>query len=368
MSGDSLGTLFKIHCFGESHGEMIGTCIEGCPPGIPIDTNSLQQFISKRSPGNENSYSSPRQESDHIEIVSGILKGKTLGSPICVIVKNTDTKSNDYENLKDVYRPGHGDFSYFHKYGIRDHRGGGRSSGRITVSHMISGGIAKQILNQFFPNLEAISYTDSILDLQCPTLPENVTRESIEKSILKCPDVEISKKMELKLANLAKIGDTAGGTVRCIIKEVPSGLGEPIFDKLHADLGKACLGINSCKSFEIGDGFHGCNEKGSQQNDLFSKTNDGTIITTTNHCGGILAGISNGMPIIFRAGFKPISSIKIPQITLNYSKSTEIVKIHGRHDTCHIPRIVPIVEAVSYIVICDHFLRNRGQNGGYVQS
>jgi chorismate synthase len=350
MAGNSYGTIFKITTFGESHGDALGGIIDGCPPGITIDLDAIQQEMNRRKPG-QSAIVSQRKESDEVQLLSGIFEGKTTGTPIGFIIPNTNQKSDDYSHIKDNYRPSHADYVYEKKYGIRDYRGGGRSSARETASRVVAGAIAKQIM----PEIKINAFVSSVGTIFIDKPYQDLDFSKTEATIVRCPDEATAEKMEAYIREIRKAGDTVGGTVTCVIQNVPVGLGEPVFDKLHAELGKAMLSINAVKGFEFGSGFCGAQMKGSEHNDLHN--NDGT--TKTNLSGGIQGGISNGMDIYFRVAFKPVATIMQEQETLNNQGDLELSQGKGRHDPCVVPRAVPIVEAMAAIVLADFFLLNK---------
>ncbi|WGH25677.1 MAG: chorismate synthase [Candidatus Shikimatogenerans bostrichidophilus] len=350
MPGNTFGNIFKLTTFGESHGKAIGGIIDGCPSGIKIDKKKINYELNRRKPG-QSEIVSPRQEKDKVEILSGIYNKKTTGTPIGFIVYNKDTKSKDYKNIKNIYRPSHADFTYYKKYKIRDYRGGGRSSARETVCRVIAGSIAKQILN----NINIYAYVSSINDIKIKNTYDKIKVKNIEKNIIRCPDKNVAIEMINLIKKIQKKGDTIGGVITCVIKNTPIGLGEPIFNKLHAELGKAMLSINAVKGFEYGSGFKCTKMKGSEHNDVYIKDNK----TKTNYSGGIQGGISNGMDIYFNVAFKPVSTIKKTQYSLNKKNEKVKFKIKGRHDPCVLPRAVPIVEAMTALVILDYFLLNK---------
>ena len=354
MAGNSLGILFKLTTFGESHGKAIGGIIDGCPAGLELDLEAIQLELDRRKPG-QSDLTTQRKESDSVEFLSGIFEGTTTGTPIAFTIPNADQRSKDYGNLKDVYRPSHADYAYEVKYGIRDHRGGGRSSARETACRVVAGAIAKQILLK--QGVEIRSYVSAIglVDVQKShaeldfSVPENEVR---------CPDSEAATAMRSAIEEARDEGETLGGVITGVALNVPAGLGEPVFDKLHAELGKAMLGINAVKGFEIGSGFAAAKMKGSEHNDTFELV-DGKPTTTTNFSGGIQGGISNGMDIVFRVAFKPVASISKKQQTITKDGEETELEIKGRHDPCVVPRAVPIVEAMTALVLADFHLRNR---------
>lgn len=350
MAGNSFGKLFTLTTFGESHGPAIGGIIDGCPAGITLDMKAIESEMSRRKPG-QSEIVTQRKEPDTVEFLSGIFEGQTTGTPIGFQIKNTDQKSKDYSHIKDVYRPSHADYTYEKKYGVRDYRGGGRSSARETACRVVAGAVAKQILAGVTIN----AYTSSVGDLFLDKPYQDLDFSKIESNDVRCPDEVIANQMIEKIKAIRKQGDTIGGTVTCVIQNVPVGLGEPVFDKLHAELGKAMLSINAVKGFEYGSGFCGARMKGSEHNDQFNA--DGT--TKTNLSGGIQGGISNGMDIYFRVAFKPVATIIQKQNTLDTHGNIVEMQGKGRHDPCVVPRAVPIVEAMAALVLADFWLLNK---------
>jgi len=350
MAGNSFGTIFKLTTFGESHGEALGGIIDGCPPGITIDFDTIQLEMDRRKPG-QSAIVTQRKEADEVQFLSGIFEGKTTGTPIGFIIPNTNQKSADYSQIKDTYRPSHADFVYEKKYGIRDYRGGGRSSARETASRVVAGAIAKQILS----NIKINAFVSSVGEIFVDKPYQELDFSKIESNPVRCPDEATALKMEEHIKEIRKQGDTVGGTVTCVIQNVPIGLGEPVFDKLHAELGKAMLSINAVKGFEYGSGFCGARMKGSEHNDLYNS--DGT--TQSNLSGGIQGGISNGMDIYFRVAFKPVATIMQKQESLDNQGNLIELQGKGRHDPCVVPRAVPIVEAMAALVIADFYLLNK---------
>ncbi len=350
MAGNTFGTIFKLITFGESHGEAIGGIIDGCPSGIELDIEAVQADLDKRRPG-QSAIVTQRKEPDKVEFYSGIFEGKTTGTPIGFAIHNTNQKSKDYSHIKDSYRPSHADFVYDKKYGFRDYRGGGRSSARETACRVVAGAIAKQFLktitfNAFVSQVGEISLRESYQDLDFSLTETNPVR---------CPDPDTAKKMEDYIKSIRKQGDTIGGVISCVIQNVPIGLGEPVFDKLHAQLGKAMLSINAVKGFEYGSGFAGVSMKGSEHNDKFNP--DGS--TQTNYSGGVQGGISNGMDIYFRVAFKPVATLLQGYETIDKDGNKVKAQGKGRHDPCVVPRAVPIVEAMAALVLADFTLINR---------
>ncbi|MCB0445912.1 MAG: chorismate synthase [Gelidibacter sp.] len=350
MAGNSFGNLFKLSTFGESHGDAIGGVIDGCPAGIMLDFEAIQKEMNRRKPG-QSELVTQRKEPDDVQFLSGIFEGKTTGTPIGFIIENTNQKSKDYSHIKDVYRPSHADFTYQKKYGIRDYRGGGRSSARETACRVVAGAIAKQVIKDIKIN----AYTSSVGDLFLEKPYQDLDFSKIENNPVRCPDDFVANQMIEKIKAIKKEGDTIGGTVTCVIQNVPIGLGEPVFDKLHAELGKAMLSINAVKGFEYGSGFCGAKMKGSDHNDQFNT--DGTTIT--NLSGGIQGGISNGMDIYFRVAFKPVATIIQKQNTLDNQGNIVEMQGKGRHDPCVVPRAIPIVEAMAALVLTDFWLLNK---------
>jgi len=355
MRGNSFGRAFKVTTFGESHGPMIGVVIDGCPAGLKMDIEFVQEQLARRKPG-QSRITTQRKESDEVMFVSGIFEGKTTGTPIAAIIMNEDARSKDYAEMSDKYRPSHADFTLDAKFGHRDPRGGGRSSARETAARVVAGGVAQLLLG--LQRIRIHAYVSQVGPIVLEKSPEQIHFHRIEKNIVRCPDAATAKKMETFIDETRKRGDTVGGVVTCVVRGCPAGLGEPVFDKLHADLGKAMLSINAVKGFEIGSGFGSVAMHGSAHNDLFAKSS-GKVVTTTNHSGGIQGGISNGMDIYFRVAFKPVATIMKAQTTVNRKGNADVIHGKGRHDPCVVPRAVPIVEAMTAIVLADHWLRNR---------
>lgn len=347
MAGNSFGKNFSLMTFGESHGEALGGIIDGCPAGITLDFDAIRNEMQRRKPG-QSYIVTQRKEEDEVQFLSGIFEGKTTGTPIGFIIPNTNQKSHDYSDIKDTYRPSHADYVYDKKYGIRDYRGGGRSSARETASRVVAGAIAKQVI----PNIKIHAYVSSVGEITIDKLYSELDFSKIENNAVRCPDMDMALKMENYIKEIKKQGDTVGGVITCVVQNVPIGLGEPVFDKLHAELGKAMLSINAVKGFEFGSGFEGAKMKGSEHNDLFNE--DGT--TKTNLSGGIQGGISNGMDIYFKVAFKPVATLIQKQDVL--TKDGKIINLQGkgRHDPCVVPRAVPIVEAMTALVMVDHYL------------
>ncbi len=350
MAGNSIGTIFKLTTFGESHGEALGGIIDGCPAGIELDFDAIQNEMQRRKPG-QSAIVTQRKEEDEVKFLSGIFEGKTTGTPIGFIIENTNQKSDDYSHIKYTYRPSHADYVYEKKYGIRDYRGGGRSSARETVSRVVAGAIAKQVI----PDVKINAFVSSVGEIFIDKPYQELDFSLTETNAVRCPDVVTAQKMEEHIKEIKKQGDTIGGTITCVIQNVPIGLGEPVFDKLHAELGKAMLSINAVHGFEYGSGFCGARMKGSEHNDLFNE--DGT--TKTNLSGGIQGGISNGMDIYFRIAFKPVATLLQQQEVLTNENKLIIQQGKGRHDACVVPRAVPIVEVLAALVIADYYLLNK---------
>jgi len=352
---NTFGQIFKLTSFGESHGKAIGGIIDGCPAGLEIDLDFIQSELDRRKPG-QSKITTQRDESDQVEFLSGIFEGKTQGTPIGFIVRNKDQHSGDYNDLKDVFRPSHADYTYIQKYGTRDHRGGGRSSARETIARVVGGAIAKLLLKKAGVQINAFVSRVGEINLDKPY--QELDLSKTESTIVRCPDQETAEKMIARIEEAGHNHDTVGGVITGVAAGVPAGWGEPVFNKLHADLGFAMLGINAVKGFEYGSGFEGTKLSGSLHNDVFIKTEDG-IRTKTNHSGGIQGGISNGEDIYFRVAFKPIATLLKEQQTVDKSSNEVTINPKGRHDPCVLPRAVPIVEAMAAMVLADHFLLNR---------
>ncbi len=358
MAGNTFGQLFKISTFGESHGQAIGVIIDGCPARLPIDMEFIQSELDKRKPG-QSKITTQRKESDTVQILSGIFEGKSTGTPIALLIPNEDHRSKDYEHNKNVYRPSHADYTYDAKYGIRDHRGGGRSSARETAARVAAGAIAKLLLNHY--GIQIFAHVSAVGTINAPNLKSGSIDELLalrEDNMVRCADPATAKQMIGCIEVIKKDGDTIGGKISCIIQNCPAGLGEPVFDKLHADLGKAMLSINAVHGFEYGSGFSGSEMKGSEHNDIFLATGAAPK-TLTNFSGGIQGGISNGMEINFTVAFKPVATIMHNQQTVNAEGEAAEIKGKGRHDPCVVPRAVVIVEAMAALVLADQLLRNK---------
>lgn len=355
MGGNIFGHGLKISTYGESHGVAVGVVIDGCPAGVKVDIEAIQRDLSRRKPG-QSSIVTQRQEQDEVLIQSGVFEGLSTGTPISLVVNNKDQKSKDYDHIKDKYRPSHADYTYDEKYGIRDYRGGGRSSARETIARVAAGAIAKEILSSI--GVTVYAYVTQVGHIKVTRSINELTYDHIEENIVRCPDPAIAAEMETYIKEIKKDGDTVGGLITCDILNTPVGLGQPVFDKLHADLGKAMLSINAVKGFEYGSGFECVTMRGSEHNDIF-ENNDGSIITHSNNSGGVQGGISNGMPINMRIAFKPVATLMRDQSSIDSEGKSATVSGKGRHDPCVVPRAVPIVEAMAALVIADHYLMAR---------
>jgi chorismate synthase len=361
MGGNTFGQIFRVTTFGESHGGAVGCVIDGCPSKIKLSSSDIETDLKRRATG-QSDITSARKEEDAVHIVSGTFQGETLGTPICMLVYNKDQKAQDYIYLKDKYRPSHADYTYDKKYGIRAWAGGGRASARETTARVMAGALAKKILKAEL-GIEILAFVSNVKDITSNVDLNTVTFEQIEKNITRCPDDEASNKMEELILKMKEEGNSVGGVVTCVARNVPAGLGEPVFDKLEADLAKAMLSIPATKGFEIGSGFAGTYLTGEEHNDAFYSDEKGKIRTKTNNSGGIQGGISNGENIIIKVAFKPTSTINKPQETVNtMGENIKIENINGRHDPCVTPRAVPIVEAMMAITLVDHYLRQFVQN------
>lgn len=349
--GNTFGAILKLTTFGESHGVAIGGILEGVPAGFELDLDKIQYELDRRKPG-QSAITTQRKESDTVQFLSGIFEGKTLGTPIGFVIQNQDCKSKDYSHLKENYRPSHADFTTQEKYGIRDYRGGGRASARETVCRVVAGAIAKQILEN--QGIRINAYVSAVGNISTDKSWQELDFSNIEKNKVRCPDLDRAKEMEDHILEIKKQGDTIGGIVTGVIENLPTGLGEPVFDKLHAQLGKGMLSINAVKGFEYGSGFHSATMKGSEHNDVFEKT-DGKITTQSNNSGGIQGGISNGMPVEFKVAFKPVATLMQKQNSLNERGEKVELDFKGRHDPCVVPRAVPIVEAMAALTVLDFF-------------
>lgn len=358
MGGNSFGKIFCLTSFGESHGSAIGGIVDGCPPGFEIDSTFIQNQLSRRRPG-QSEISTKRNETDQVEFLSGIFDGKSTGTPIGFLIRNQDQKSSDYNALKDIYRPSHADFTYQAKYGIRDHRGGGRASARETIARVVAGSIAELVLKSL--EVQIVAWVSRVGNIEMKNSHGPYSRQEVDQNLVRCPDSVSTQLMEKAIELARDEGDSLGGIITCRIDGVPAGWGEPVFDKLHADLGKAMLSINAVKGFSIGSGFEAVSMKGSEHNDEFIATDSG-ISTKTNYSGGIQGGISNGQPIWFQVAFKPVASISKSQETVDSDGNMQSLQIQGRHDPCVVPRAVPIVESMAALVLIDHWLRTKAIN------
>lgn len=357
--GNSFGHLFRVTTFGESHGGGVGVVIDGCPPQLEISAAEIQQELDRRRPG-QSKITTPRKETDTGEIVSGVFEGKTLGTPITILVRNKDTRPQDYNEMQQKYRPSHADATYDAKYGIRNWQGGGRSSARETIGRVAAGAIAKKILSQV-AGVEIVGYVKRIKDLESLVDTNTVTLEQVESNIVRCPDLGCAQRMIELIEEIGRSGDSIGGVVECVARNVPKGLGEPVFDKLEADLAKGVMSLPASKGFEIGSGFAGTLLTGSQHNDEFYTDATGAVRTVTNRSGGIQGGIANGENIILRVAFKPTATIRKEQRTVTNLGEETMLAAKGRHDPCVLPRAVPMVEAMVALVLCDHLLRHQAQ-------
>ena len=354
---NTFGKLFTLTTFGESHGVAVGGVVDGMPPGIPIDIDFIQQELARRRPG-QSRITTDRKELDQVELLSGVFEGKSTGTPIGFIVRNRNQQSKDYDSIANLFRPSHADYTYYNKYGIRDYRGGGRASARITLSRVVAGALAKLVLKQ--KGISITAYTSQVGNITLDKDYQKYDFSLIESNPVRCPEPKKAKEMEALIAEMKREGDTIGGVITCVIKGCPAGLGEPEFDKLHAQLGAAILSINAVKGFEYGEGFASASYRGSQQNDVFIPSSDKQkthgIKAKTNHSGGIQGGISNGEDIYFRVAFKPVATLLMEQETVNKEGEATKIDVHGRHDPCVLPRAVPIVEAMAAMTILDALL------------
>jgi chorismate synthase len=355
------GQLFRISTWGESHGGGVGVVVDGCPPRLALSAADLQRDLDRRRPG-QSEIVTPRKEADHCEILSGVFEGKTLGTPIAVLVRNQDQRPDAYREMETAYRPSHADFTYDAKYGIRNWQGGGRASARETIGRVAAAAIAKKVIAQFAPALEIVAYVKSIHDLVAEVDPATVTLEQVEANIVRCPEAAAAARMIERIKEVRSQGDSIGGVIECVVRGCPPGLGEPVFDKLEADLAKAMLSLPATKGFEIGSGFASTRMKGSEHNDVF-EMHAGRVATATNRSGGIQGGISNGELIFFRIAFKPTATLLRPQQTVSNTGEAIELSARGRHDACVLPRAVPMVEAMTALVLVDHLLRQKAQNG-----
>lgn len=355
---NTFGNLFSVTTFGESHGPAIGGVIDGMPSGIEVDMEFIQTQLNRRRPG-QNPLTTARKEPDKVELLSGVFEGKTTGCPIGFVIQNTNQHSHDYENLRHVFRPSHADYTYTMKYGLRDHRGGGRSSARETACRVVAGALAMLALQQKGISIQAYTQQIGHIALEGDHTQHNLSLA--EQNEVRCPNADIAEKMAQLISEVKAEGDTVGGVIACVVKGCPAGLGEPVFGKLHAALGAAMLGINAAKGFEYGNGFDSASMRGSQQNDVFIPSKSGGITTRTNHSGGIQGGISNGQDIYFRVAFKPVATLLQTQETVNSKGESTTITAHGRHDACVVPRAVPIVEAMTAITLLDYYLMQFGK-------
>jgi chorismate synthase len=355
--GNTFGQLFRITTFGESHGGGIGVVIDGCPPKIDISEAEIQRELDRRRPG-QSKITTQRQEEDRCEILSGIFEGKTLGTPIGILVRNKDARPQDYAAIKGKFRPSHADFTYEAKYGIRNWQGGGRASARETIGRVAAAAVARRVLQAFYPKIDIVAYVAQIHELTAKIDKSKVTLAEVEATVVRCPDKAAAKKMISLIEKTRAEGDSLGGVIECVVRAAPAGLGEPIFDKLEADLAKAMLSLPATKGFELGSGFSATRMRGSEHNDPF-EVRGGKVRTSTNYSGGIQGGISNGEEIYFRVAFKPTATIGREQKTVSASKEETRLAARGRHDPCVLPRAVPMVEAMTALVLCDHALRQR---------
>jgi chorismate synthase len=353
------GQLFRISTWGESHGGGVGVVIDGCPPRIELSDADIQRDLDRRRPG-QSEIVTPRAEEDRCEILSGTFEGQTTGTPIAILVRNKDARPEAYREMETAFRPSHADYTYQAKYGIRNWQGGGRASARETIGRVAAAAVAKKVLTHLFPDLEIVAYVKTIHELEATVDPATVRFEQVEANIVRCPDAQAAERMIKFIKQIRGEGDSVGGTIECVVRGVPPGLGEPVFDKLEADLAKAMLSLPATKGFEIGSGFAGTRQRGSEHNDPF-RMEEGRVRTATNRSGGIQGGISNGEPIFFRIGFKPTATIFRAQATVTVTGEDTELQARGRHDPCVLPRAVPMVEAMAALVLCDHALRQRAQ-------
>lgn len=356
----TLGTLFRISTWGESHGGGVGVVIDGCPPRLPLAEKDIQPDLDRRRPG-QSEIVTPRKEEDSCKILSGVFHGVTLGTPISIFVPNTDARPEAYREMETHFRPSHADFTYQAKYGVRNWEGGGRSSARETVGRVAAGAVAKKILRELFPQIEILGWVSVIHDIEASVDVESVRFADVESNVVRCPDTTAAARMIERIKMVRSEGDSVGGIIECVIRGGPVGLGEPVFDRLEADLAKAMLSLPATKGFEIGSGFAGTRMRGSEHNDSY-QMQEGVVRTSTNRSGGVQGGISNGEPIVFRVAFKPTATIAKPQATVTVSGEESTLAARGRHDPCVLPRAVPMVEAMAALILCDHALRQRAQD------
>ncbi|MCH1574727.1 MAG: chorismate synthase [Flavobacteriales bacterium] len=360
MPGNTIGERFRLTTFGESHGPSIGGVLDGMPAGVRIDPERLQAELHRRRPGQSN-LTTARKEADQVTLLSGVFEGRTTGTPIGFTIPNSDAKPEDYGHLESQYRPSHADYTYDAKYGFRDYRGGGRASARETASRVVAGALARQFLEQLYPKgpfPEVSAYVERVQDIAMPTPPAFFAQETVDAHAVRCPDTDTARRMEARILEVKKAGDTVGGSVVVVAKGVPPTWGEPVFDKLQADLAKAIWSLPAVKGLELGSGFSGTLMRGSEHNDAFTGKS-GNIRTTTNHSGGIQGGISNGEDIVLRVGFKPVATLLTEQASVNQAGEDVVLSGRGRHDPCVLPRAVPMVEAMVLLVLADHALRQR---------
>jgi len=358
--GSFLGQVFRIATWGESHGGGVGVVIEGCPPRLPLSEADIQPALDRRRPG-QSDITTPRKESDTCRILSGVANGLTTGTPISIMAPNEDQRSEAYSEMETMYRPSHADYTYDAKYGLRSVAGGGRASARETIGRVAAGAVASKILARLFPGLEVVAFVASIHDIDAAIDPLRVATADVEANAVRCPDAAAAERMIERIRRVRSEGDSVGGTIECVVRGAPAGLGDPVFDKLEADLAKAMLSLPATKGFEIGSGFAGTKLRGSEHNDAFLMR-EGRVATATNRSGGVQGGISNGEPIVFRIAFKPTATIAKAQQTVTTAGEAAELKARGRHDPCVLPRAVPMVEAMAALVLCDHALRQRAQD------
>jgi len=355
----SFGTLFRITSFGESHGGAVGLVVDGCPPRLPLDLSAIQADLNRRRPG-QSPITTPRQEADQVEILSGLVDGVTLGTPIAMVVRNKDQRPGDYGAMAQAFRPSHADATYQAKYGIQARSGGGRASARETVARVAGGAVARQLLHHLH-NIEVVAWVEQVHDIVASVDPLTVSTAQVDATMVRCPDLPVARSMISRIKAVGQEGDSLGGVVGCVARNCPAGLGMPVFDKLEADLAKAVMSLPATKGFEIGSGFAGTRLRGSEHNDPFLPTADGSIRTATNNSGGIQGGISNGEPIVLKVAFKPTATIRKPQNTVDARGTPTVLAAKGRHDPCVLPRAVPMVEAMVALVLADHLLLQQGQ-------
>ena len=358
--GSTFGQLFRLSTFGESHGGGVGVVVDGCPPKLPLTVEEIQRDLDRRRPG-QSRITTPRDEADRAEILSGLFDGQTLGTPIAILVRNEDARSTAYEAFKDTYRPSHADYTYEAKYGIRNWQGGGRASARETIGRVAAGAVARKLLATV-ANVEVLAYVRQVWTIDATIDPRQVTLDAVEANIARCPDAETAEMMIARIDEARRAGDSLGGIVECVCRNVPPGLGEPVFDKLEAELARAMLSLPASKGFDIGSGFAGVTLTGIEHNDSFT-TESGRVRTVTNRSGGVQGGISNGEDVVFRVAFKPTATIRLAQKTVDRSGQAVTLEAKGRHDPCVLPRAVPMVEAMALLVLADHYLRQRAQCG-----